>query len=427
MNNDSHYEDLRHRAETILASRKQQQVLPDKTIYQVVEELNLYQIELENQNEYLIKTQQELQVSHNKFADLYNHAPVAYFTLNGDGLIVDVNQSGLDLLGMKRNSVVNRCFSLFIAPEFHMSFAKIRLDLLQNKLPHSCEIKLRKWSGPAFDALLDCKSMRDVHDRYDQCLICVTDISSRKLAEQTMQMQRVKIAAIDRMRSMNEQIYTLTRNQNHSLTVMTNYISGCIRRLEADKFNPRELLETLQKVAAQSADLSNMILQVRNLTSKFVLRYEFTDINSIISDTLALISYESPEFPVVIQYEKLNQLPSVKVDKLHIQHVILCLARNAIEAMHDAKTTQPKLLIEARLMNNNEVAISLLDNGPGFEPSAVKKIFEPNFTTKSYALGLGLATSRTIIEKHGGQLSAQLNPAGGASFLFTLSCAAMTS
>jgi len=95
--------------------------------------------------------------------------------------------------------------------------------------------------------------------------------------------------------------------------------------------------------------------------------------------------------------------------------------------MHDAKTTQPKLLIEARLMNNNEVAISLLDNGPGFEPSAVKKIFEPNFTTKSYALGLGLATSRTIIEKHGGQLSAQLNPAGGASFQFTLSCAAMTS
>ncbi len=72
------------------------------------------------------------------------------------------------------------------------------------------------------------------------------------------------------------------------------------------------------------------------------------------------------------------------------------------------------------MTENNEVVISIIDNGPGFNPNNVDKIFETHFTTKAYAMGLGLPTSRTIVEKHGGQLTAALNPAGGAHFLLTL-------
>lgn len=427
MNKINPQDGLRRRAEEILASRNQHLPSPDQTIYQLVEELNLHQIELELQNESLINAQQNLQVSHDKFADLYNLAPVGYFTLNADGLIIDVNQSGLDLLAMKRNSVINRCFSLYLTPEFQMLFSQVRRNLQSTKAVHSCEVKMVKWSGPSFDVQLECKSIRDTNDMYDQCLICMADISSRKIAEHVMQLQRVKISAIDRVRSMSEQVYSLTRNQNHCLAIMTNYISGCIRRLESGKFNAAELINSLQKVVAQSSGLSQMIQQVRNLTSKSVLRYENSNINTIISDSLSLILDESPDYPVVIQYEKTDSLPSVKVDKLHIQQVILSLARNAIEAMSDAKTIQPKLLIEARLVNNNEIIVSLLDNGPGLDLIAVQKIFDVNYTTKSYALGLGLATSRTIIEKHGGQLSAHVNSCGGASFQFTLPCAVAAS
>jgi C4-dicarboxylate-specific signal transduction histidine kinase len=90
--------------------------------------------------------------------------------------------------------------------------------------------------------------------------------------------------------------------------------------------------------------------------------------------------------------------------------------------MHDVNTIQPKILIETRLLNTNEIEISLHDNGPGFDPALLNKLFEPNFTTKPYAIGLGLPTSRSIVEKHGGQLTALLNPAGGANFQFSLPC-----
>ncbi len=128
----------------------------------------------------------------------------------------------------------------------------------------------------------------------------------------------------------------------------------------------------------------------------------------------------------MFHYESVNSLPLVKLDKLHIQQVILNLARNSIEAMRDANTKEPKLFIEVRLVNNNVIEITILDNGPGFEQALAHKLFEPHFTTKTYAMGLGLSVSRTIVEKHGGQLTAQVNASGGAYFQMTLPCVAIS-
>ncbi len=275
------FNDLRRRAEDVLKNRKKK-AFPDQDIYQIVEELNLYQIELEIQNEDLIKTQIELQASHNRYVDLYNLAPIAYFTFDSDGLIIDVNLAGLDLLGMKKHVLINRCFSRYIVPEFQTIFSQYRKQALKEALPQSCELKLLRWSGPSFDAQIECKSIQDTSTGQKQLLMCITDITSRKAMEQSMHLQQVKMASIYRMRSMNEQIYSIAHNQNHSLAVMDNYIYGCIRRLELGKFNAEELLQTLKKVAQQSRVLANIILQMKNFVSKTIFRYESANIDTLI-------------------------------------------------------------------------------------------------------------------------------------------------
>lgn len=229
------------------------------------------------------------------------------------------------------------------------------------------------------------------------------------------------MASIDKMRSMNEKIYSIAHNQNHSLAVIDNYIYGCIHRMESEKYNPDELLKILKKVAHQSRMLANIILEMKNLASKTIFRYESFNINSIIQETLSLINYEMLGLSVTVHYEPTDTLPSVKLDKIHIQQAILNLARNSIEAMRDANINEPKLLIELRL-TNNMIEITLLDNGPGFELEIAHKLFEPHFTTKPYAIGLGLSVSRSIVEKHGGHLTGQNNFSGGACFQLTLPC-----
>jgi C4-dicarboxylate-specific signal transduction histidine kinase len=91
--------------------------------------------------------------------------------------------------------------------------------------------------------------------------------------------------------------------------------------------------------------------------------------------------------------------------------------------MKDANISEPKLLIETRLVNQDVLELIMLDNGPGFDKSVGQKLFDPFFTTKPYAVGLGLSLSRTIVEKHGGELIAQSNTATGAHFKLTLPCA----
>lgn len=426
MTDNKHLIDLRRRAEDVLIKRKKT-ITSDQDLYKLIEELNLYQIELELQNEDLIKTQVELQISHNKYADLYNLAPIAYFTFNADGLIVDVNQAGLNLLGMKKSALINRCFSRYIVPEYQTLFAEYRKLALKDNISQTCELKLLRWSGPAFDAQLECKAIQESNAEKKQLLICITDITERKKSEKILHAQQVKMASIDRMRSMNEQVYSIAHSQNHSITVIDNYIYGCIRRLETGKCNIDELLQIMKKTAQQSRILANIINQIKSFTAKTIFRYELTDINTIINNSLSLINHEITDYPIAIHYEEMSNFPSVKLDKLHIQQVILNLARNAIEAMRDANIKDPKLLVELRLINKEIVEITLLDNGPGFEKSIAHKLFDPHFTTKSYAIGLGLSVSRTIIEKHGGQLTAQLNSTGGAYFQMTLPCVAIAS
>jgi len=416
--------DLRRRAEAILGKRKKNDI-PDRDVYKLVEELNLYQVELEVQNEDLIKTQIDLEASHNRYADLYNLAPMAYFTLNFAGLIVDVNQAGLDLLGLKKRMLINRCFSRFVVPESQAVFSQFRLMVQREETQRSCELKLLRWSGPSFDAQLASGTIQHSSTSEKQILICITDISKRIEMEKFLHLQQARMASIERIRSMNEQVHSIAHSQNHSLAIIDNYIYGCIKRLESENFKKEDLYLALKKSSHQTRVLSGIISQMKNISSRATLRFERANLDMMINETLALIHYESGEYPVAVHYEAVEGMPAVKLDKLHVQQVILCLARNAIEAMRDEGIKDPRLMIEIRRMENHSVEFSIIDNGPGFSPQIAPKIFDAHFTTKPYALGLGLSISRTIAEKHSGTLTAQLNSSGGAHFQMVLPCVAV--
>jgi len=415
---------LRQRAEALIAARDKK-TFPESDVYQLVEELNLYQTELEIQNEDLIKTQIELQLSNNKYTDLYNFAPVAYFTLNSSGLIVDVNQAGLDLLGIEKRILINRCFSRYIIPESQTLFSQYRQGILKGNGARTCDLKMMHWSGPVFEVQLESKSIKDVNSNDNQLLICVIDMTEKIQIEKFMHSQQAKISSINRVRSMNEQVYSISHSQNHSLSVINNYIYDCIRRIEAENFNKNEMLLVLKKTLHQTKVLADIILQMKTVSSRTTIRYELADLKSVLHEALMLVKYEASDFFVKINYEAMENIPQVKIDKLHIQQVILSLTRNSIEAMRDAAVSDPKIFIEARVTDENFVEISVIDNGPGFDKNIVQQIFDPSFTTKSYGMGFGLAISRTIIERHNGHLTAQTNPSGGAHFQIILPCIAI--
>ena len=112
-----------------------------------------------------------------------------------------------------------------------------------------------------------------------------------------------------------------------------------------------------------------------------------------------------------------RDLPDIAVDKIQIQQVTLNLIRNAVEAM---ETTSRRDLTIAVARREDFAHFSVADTGVGISPEIADQLFQPFVTSKANGMGVGLSICRTIIEAHGGRISAAANEGGGTIFEFTV-------
>ena len=113
-------------------------------------------------------------------------------------------------------------------------------------------------------------------------------------------------------------------------------------------------------------------------------------------------------------------LSKVRADRVQVQQVVLNLALNAIEAMHDQPADKRQMVIRSRRLDDKQAEVSVSDSGAGIDPEILPRIFDAFITTKPNGMGLGLSISRSIVEAHGGRLGAHNLQSGGASIHFTV-------
>jgi len=113
-------------------------------------------------------------------------------------------------------------------------------------------------------------------------------------------------------------------------------------------------------------------------------------------------------------------LPRVSGDRVQLQQVLLNLIVNAIEAMSGIEEQSRELTIVSSSNASDGVSVEVRDSGTGLKPEQALHLFEPFYTTKAEGLGIGLSISRSIVEAHGGRLSASADTPHGAVFAFSL-------
>jgi two-component system sensor kinase FixL len=109
-------------------------------------------------------------------------------------------------------------------------------------------------------------------------------------------------------------------------------------------------------------------------------------------------------------------LPAIHGDKVQLQQLILNLIVNAIEATHKGEGRE--LLISCGKDDAQNVLVSVCDSGPGVDPANIDRVFDSFYTTKPAEMGMGLSICRSIIEMHGGRITARANAPRGAVFEF---------
>ena len=133
----------------------------------------------------------------------------------------------------------------------------------------------------------------------------------------------------------------------------------------------------------------------------------------ILNEVVRVVQEDPKKRAVPVECHFDECLPTVPVDQIQVQQVFINLIVNAIEAL-EGQQVPPRVILRAAVTDSDRMLVQVIDNGPGVHDP--EQIFDAFMTTKEKGMGIGLAVSRSIVEAHGGQLWAENNKAGGATF-----------
>jgi len=177
-------DDLRSRAEKLLRAKNGEVAkIPPTDVPRLVHELKVSRIELEMQNEELRQAQAAVAAARGRYAALYDSAPVGFFTLDRQGMIVEVNLTGVRLLGVGKSRLVHHRFSRWVAPEFQEICRGHLNQVFETGVRQSCELSLLPHAGPPFVAALESMAAPGEVGAGPYCRTAVSDITTRRQAK----------------------------------------------------------------------------------------------------------------------------------------------------------------------------------------------------------------------------------------------------
>ncbi|MFH0784274.1 MAG: PAS domain S-box protein [Pseudomonadota bacterium] len=201
--------ELRLRAEKIVQSSANLKTMTSEEIRRIIHELQVHQIELEMQNEELLRVQDELAASQEHYFDFYNLAPLGYCTLSEKGLILETNLTTAMMLGENREALIRQRISTYILAEDQDSFYLLRKQLLDTGTPCELELRMVKKNGTIFWINLKATTNRDDVGT-PVCRIVLNDITKRKFKEDLGELSTLLIAPITTPEDLLQRMSSLT-------------------------------------------------------------------------------------------------------------------------------------------------------------------------------------------------------------------------
>ena len=277
----------------------------------------------------------------------------------------------------------------------------------------------------------------DVRARYLQWtdgrlaqMLIATDITGRRSAEALAASQAEKAQVTSRLVVMGEMASSVAHELNQPLTAITNYCNGIITRVNNNAIEKADLIAALEKTSRQAQRAGQIIQRIRAFVKRSEPQRQPAQAHGIVEDAVELAGIELRRRNVSIHTYVAQRLPTLMVDPILIEQVLLNLLKNAAEAIDIAHLPNARRNIELRVVPRHTpdegavIEFSVTDMGPGLQPEVIARLYEAFFSTKAEGLGIGLSLCRTIIESHRGRIKAQNlyngDVVSGCRFVFTL-------
>ena len=545
---------LRERAEALLRNTPgKPPASSPNDLEALIHELRVQQAKLEIQNEELRSAQVELADSRDRFADLYEFAPIGYIETDCDCIILETNLAAATLLDVPREQLIGSAFTKYVKPESQDTLYLHRQTVVEDGGRHRCRVEMRRGDGKRLvlrietiaivqhgvqhcrsalidstdsvlaeealqalnanlerevqersaevlrersflDAILDNQSVitlvvdtdgnivrynraceeatrqefanmqsfdwdlvpedeREqarrafellvagespvIHENHwycrdgskrlflwhnttfemvpeqDRYIICSgIDITEQRRAEEEARSHLEEAARLQRLHTANELATMLAHELNQPFGAITTFADASLQLLDRESPDLGQLTQNLRRISEEGLRGGEIIQRLRNFIKRGEIEPGEVDLNAVVEHGCEMMSARAGDYGIELVPKLDAELPPVRGVEVHLEQIMLNLLRNAVEAIHDASSSDRLVEVETRRVGGM-ARVTVRDGGPGIDAKAAEKIFEFLHSTKDYGLGVGLQICRSLIEAHGGRLWIQPQQPGG--------------
>src|SRR5262245_16734396 len=247
----------------------------------------------------------------------------------------------------------------------------------------------------------------DSHDEIGHLAVVFNDMLSELAAARDREItEQAELARADRLMTIGAMTASIAHEINQPLAAIVTNSNAGLRWWSNASPDLDEARSALKRIAKDGHRASEVIGSIRAMFKKESQHKALHDVNDIVQEALSLVQGELKKQKVSVRTELGPSLPPVLADRVQVQQVVLNLMNNAIDAMAPITDRARILKVRSAMNNGSGISLTVEDSGIGIDPKDADRIFDAFFTTKTNGTGLGLSICRSIIEAHGGRLSA---------------------
>jgi PAS domain S-box-containing protein len=421
--------DLRQYAENKVREEGRSNSLSEVDVRALCHEFEVHQIELEMQNEELMRLQSELIASEEKYRDLYEFAPIGYFTLESSGQIREANLTGASLLGTERAHLVNHQFQAHLVRDSLQEFNAFCSRVMDSDEKQTAVFPLngRERNGKAHAwVLIEARKIRDgIGQGFRMAAI---DITERKRMEEEIDERNAELElAKEAAEAATETKAAFLANMSHELRTPMNSVIGFSSLLldESATTEQKEFIEGIEKGGEALLAIINDILDFSRVEREIELQHQPFSLKRCINESLELVRVQARNKGLNLSSTVDFGTPDAIIgDHDRLRQILVNLLANAVKF---TDTGDVSLTVSPKADDNGgKIFFKVVDTGIGIPPDKINEIFEP-FTRvqgtagrKREGAGLGLAISKNLVKLMGGMIEAESIPGQGATFSFTI-------